>query len=459
MNLIGLIAYGGMIGLTGYTVLGLIKPRRRLGWAELLALSGSLGTGITGLLWFWLSLAGVLITVPSLWIWGGLVLGSLGWLWRKNRLIRLERNPIMRQELIWGGILWGWILWQQWQIGSATLSSPLTECDAFAIWVFKAKVLFLAPLSPTPAYFHDLALSYSHLDYPLLIPFLTAGGFTAAGGPTDFTAKALSLVMDSGLVVMLYSGLRWRLATLPATLLTAIFTTLPAWHHYAGCACADVPLALFMTGSAIYTAKWLVEPRREFLICAVLFSSFAAFTKNEGLPWALMDGLIIGLFSLRYRNQRKHTAGIHYFCALAVLLGPWLVWRQFLPHTHEHYEARLLSPHLWEQVTRLGPILTSGLIAFTKPAQWGFLWLLPVAALVLGWRELRRPAWLAMGLLLGLQLTSYVAALIVTPWNLEDLLPITQDRLLLHLIPGMIVLIGWLWTSKDHASALPSPAD
>jgi len=46
------------------------------------------------------------------------------------------------------------------------------EWDAFAIWGFKAKVLTHEALRPTPAYFHDLTLSYSHLDYPLMVPFL-----------------------------------------------------------------------------------------------------------------------------------------------------------------------------------------------------------------------------------------------------------------------------------------------
>ena len=66
-------------------------------------------------------------------------------------------------------------------IVAVALSSPLVEWDAFAIWGFKAKVLVHEALRPAPAYFHDLTLSYSHLDYPLMVPFLTAGAYAAMG--------------------------------------------------------------------------------------------------------------------------------------------------------------------------------------------------------------------------------------------------------------------------------------
>jgi len=47
--------------------------------------------------------------------------------------------------------------------------------------------------------------------------------------------------------------------------------------------------------------------------------------------------------------------------------------------------------------------------------------------------------------LLALHLASYVLAYIVTPWDLNVLLPATLDRLLWHALPAFLLLTGWHW--------------
>ena len=103
------------------------------------------------------------------------------------------------------------------------LSSPLSEWDAFAIWGFKAKVLTHDALRPTPAYFHDLTLSYSHLDYPLMFPFLTAGAYAAMGTVDDQTGKLVSVFLDVLIVPMVYSGAAMETAAAAGSVLEPQF--------------------------------------------------------------------------------------------------------------------------------------------------------------------------------------------------------------------------------------------
>src|SRR5262249_46507300 len=138
-------------------------------------------------------------------------------------------------------------------IGGSAFSAPLLDWDAFAIWGLKAKVVAHEALRPTPAYFHDLTFSYSHLDYPLMLPFLTAGAYAASGAMDDPAAKLVSLFLDSLIVPMLYLGLRWKLSRRAAACLSVIPALLPVMFRLAGGGCADLPLAAFYAGSLFYT--------------------------------------------------------------------------------------------------------------------------------------------------------------------------------------------------------------
>jgi len=62
-----------------------------------------------------------------------------------------------------------------------TLTPGLADIDAFAIWMFKAKIVAAQPLLPIPKFLLDDSLSYSHQDYPLGMPLVVAGMYAAIG--------------------------------------------------------------------------------------------------------------------------------------------------------------------------------------------------------------------------------------------------------------------------------------
>ena len=201
-----------LIALLGYALLSLIHPSRQLTIIQLIGLGPAVGAGATGLLLFWASLLGFAPSRSVLAIIAVMTLAVLLVMKKKNRLARIK---ILASDWEKGD---GWtvmplamILAGLTMIAVIALSSPLAEWDAFAIWGFKAKVLTHEALRPTPAYFHDLTLSYSHLDYPLMVPFLTAGAYAAMGTVDDQTGKMVSVFLDVLLVPMVYLGLRWKL--------------------------------------------------------------------------------------------------------------------------------------------------------------------------------------------------------------------------------------------------------
>ena len=329
------------------------------------------------------------------------------------------------------------------------LSSPLAEWDAFAIWGFKAKVLAHEALRPTPACFHDLTLSYSHLDYPLMVSFLTAGAYAAMGTIDDQTGKLVSVFLDVLLVPMVYLGLRWKLRRLPATCLSAILAMLPVMFRYGGVGCSDLPLAMFYAGSILYAARWIDRQQWPDLILAILFSAFAAFTKNEGMVLALINGAVILAFGLWGGRRRAWVGTAAFFAGLLAMNAAWLIWSRNLPHSYEDYGPKLLSSALVTHLPSLKEIIPTMLVQTTELHVWGLLWIMAGVLALLGWRALARPYVLALWILLGLHLMSYALAYSVTPWDLAVLMPMTMDRLLLHAVPAVIFLAGWHWAEVE----------
>jgi hypothetical protein len=446
MTLLACCLYLLLILLVGYALLSFIHPSSRMTMVQLIGLAPAIGAGTMGLLLFWASLIGFAPSRKVLVIVGVLTLACLLVMKQKNRLARIN---ILATDWKNGD---GWTVAPLIITAAAlvmivvvALLSPLSEWDAFAIWGFKAKVLTHEALRPTPTYFHDLTLSYSHLDYPLMVPFLTAGAYAAMGTMDDQTGKLVSVFLDILLVPMVYLGLRWKLRRLPAACLSTILAMLPVMFRYAGVGCADLPLTMFYAGSILYVARWIDRQQWPDLILAILFSAFAAFTKNEGAVLALMNGAVILGFGLRGGRRRAWVGAAVFFAGLLAVNAAWLIWSRGLPRTHEDYGSKLLSTAVVTDLPRLKEIIPAMLVQIAEVHVWGLLWIMAVMLALLGWRALARPYVLALWILLGLHLMSYALAYSVTPWDLSVLMPMTIDRLLLHTIPAVIFLAGWHW--------------
>jgi hypothetical protein len=434
-----------LIVLVGYALLSAIHPSSQMTIVQLIGLGPAVGAGTLGLLLFWASLIGFAPSRSALAIIGVLTLASL--------LVMKKKHQLARVNFLASG--WekgdGWVVVPLVvtaatlaMIAAAALSTPLVEWDAFAIWGFKAKVLTHEALRPTPAYFHDLTLSYSHLDYPLMVPFLTAGAYAAMGTMDDQTGKLVSVFLDVLLVPMVYLGLRWKLRRLPAACLSTILAMLPVMFRYAGVGCADLPLAMFYAGSIFYVARWIDRQQWPDLILAILFSAFVAFTKNEGTVLALMNGAVLLGFGL-WGGRRAWVGAAAFFAGLLAVDAAWLIWSRSLPRTHEDYGSKLLSSLVVTHLPKLKEIIPAMLVQTTEFKVWGLLWIMAGVLALLGWRALARPYMLALWILLGLHLMSYALAYSVTSWDLTMLMPITMDRLLLHTVPAVIFLAGWHW--------------
>ena len=333
---------------------------------------------------------------------------------------------------------------------------PVSEWDSFAIWAFKAKVVARESLLSRPQYFYDTTLSYSHLDYPLLVPFLMAGTYGAIGSINEHLGKVIFPILYVAFGFQIFSALRWKMGRSESLLLTALAMSIPAVLRWAGAGVADVVLILFYTGAVFYFLKWMEEERKADLVLSILLSVFAAFTKNEGFALGLIICGIMLLFSALARSKAKMAGFVSFAAGLFVLHLPWLWWSRAIPRTHENYGARLRPSVVIENWDRFSVIFGEFLKQAWMWSRWGGVWLLLLLVTILGRRGLSRRYIVVLWLLLVAQLSLDALIFLVTPWDVRELLDSALDRIFLQTLPLVVLLIGFHWREIDRGVEAPS---
>jgi hypothetical protein len=163
-----------------------------------------------------------------------------------------------------------------------TLTKPHGEWDAWAIWNMRARFLFRGGEFWRDAFSNQI--SWSHPDYPLLIPGIVAMCWTLARAESTLASSAVAFLFTLGVVGVLISALgilRGKMQAFIAgtLLLGGVSFVVNGANQY-----ADIPLSFFIL--ATLSLLCLQERNPEdlrFTILAGLTGGFAAWTKNEGL--------------------------------------------------------------------------------------------------------------------------------------------------------------------------------
>jgi len=425
---------------------------------EFLGASGLIGAAVVGMSAFWLSLLGIVVSRYHLLIaCGGLA--AVG-LWRITKLRerwRSWRSAVMviarsdhRVLLAGTGVA---VLFTA-LVSMDAVGTRLWRWDAVAVWGLKAKVLAHSPLATFPEYFSDVTLSFSHLDYPLMIPALMATTYGAIGVTDDVLGKAIFPFIALSFALFLFGTLRWQLRSrLAASAIALVVLMLPPTSWWAGSGYADFPLMVFHGASIYYVLRWSAEGHRGDLGCAILFSAACAFTKNEGLPLAMLNVVAVAAFHLPNISKAFRSAAI-FGVGFVLLHLPWFVWSRQLPRTYENYGGKLNIDTFVTNIERIRIIGFSFAQELCNIQGWGFFWILLFVMAAVGFRAFgqRRPQ-ILWALMLG-HFLIYALAYVITPWELSALIPITIGRLFLHIMPVAAYLIAAHWDCiMDRGSA------
>ena len=442
MDLLHCAMYLLLILLLGYVTASLLLATARWHWAELIGISMAGGFGLLGIILFDLSLLGArpshVVLIPIAVVSGALLIclrhrmSRPSWprsvVWRFNPRMILAAGAFV---LICAAIA---------NAAAESLTPGLADIDAYAIWMLKAKIAATEALRPIPHFLLDPSLSYSHQDYPLGMPMVMAAMYSAIGDVDEQLGKIVLLPVYLALVLVIYAAVARRLNRWTAIVISAVFAAAPVVVQHAGIAEAELTFVLMHACCLVLLLRWMENGGWRTLTASAAFAAFAAFTKNEGL--ALLP--VVGLIALGPAIKRQQIREWMLAVAVALLLiGPWIIYRRHLPHTHEDYGTKLTSiATIARDLPRFWQVLPRYLGYFWEFNSAGVIWPLLIVAAGIGWRAFRQLPVVLLWTLLLAHLGLYLATFVVTPWDLNTLIPMVSPKLLMHASPAAVLLIA-----------------
>lgn len=193
--------------------------------------------------------------------------------------------------------------------------------DIWAYWLPKAKSIY---------YFHHFSTglsgtaTYGHINYPLLMPTLSATVFHFTGAAhTELLPLEQSIIVIAffGSVVTLLSAHVPRFVTYPSLAMLAVA---PAYWQRVIYVLPDLLLAYFVALAVVTGIIWLDEQRTAWLVLATLFLAGATLTKNEGLSFGLL--LIVALVGAAVAMHGRRGWRSLVLLAGIAMLEPWHLW-------------------------------------------------------------------------------------------------------------------------------------
>lgn len=323
------------------------------------------------------------------------------------------------------------------------LMNPNGGFDAWMIYNRTARFLHRGGADWMRAFSPDIYWQF-HADYPLLIPLNVTGAWNALGDEIMRAPQAHGAYMYLGILCLLMGALAGVRTKGQALLAGLVFLGTPVFIYEAPREAADLTLSFFALASAVAFFLYHREENPALLSLAGFSSGLAAWTKNEGLLFALAACAVCALLAYRIRKWEA----IQYFSfGLAFPLVIVLYFKLFLAPSNDLFasanQTTLLG--LLSDVERYRVILAEfadHIVSFGR-AHVSLLAILLVYLLIVRLDASPRDqnAYLISGLLLAIQFVGYFAIYVVTPHDLDWHLRTSLSRLLMHLYPAALFLL------------------
>jgi len=416
--MIGLLVTVVLFPLVGWSL-----GRRSLGEAFLL------GLGITGSVLF---IAGVVhvplvIAMVLIGVWG---IGSGVWELRRGIPNLRIHSPVATIVMIIPLVA----------LTFAAAVTPLNDFDGRAFWALKAKGIAHERSIDGP-FFHG-GTHDPRNQYPILIPLDGAVILSLAHSLDDRQLRWLYLGILAALALLVRERIGRLISPAAGAWCAAILVWIPQFavelEGGALSAYNDIAIAAFAAGAFF---ELLDAEGRKSEIRFGLWLAFLVLTKSEGLPFALVF-LAIGAFVFR---KRIVTPAVITFVATAALI----VWRLRIPAGDEEDVFRLL-PTIPEKLHRLGIAIAAFPHHMLLMPRWGIFWIaVIIAAICVHLRKKPYPqitqmsadAWLAIAVIASI-LAMYTAVYVTTAWVPSELIAVTADRLLMHVVAPSLFLLA-----------------
>lgn len=336
-----------------------------------------------------------------------------------------------------------------------SLSLPLTAWDGWAMWSFKAKVFFLERMV-SPQFLINPSYFYSSPDHPLLFPLIQTWLNQGLTNFDDHFIKIFSFLFYVCILIIFYKTLRSETTRIISASLTLFLATVPIFREAGYLQWgADLPLSYYLLGTIIFLKFWLDKREKSDLILAVIFLSFGAWTKNEGIMFATIV-VFLGIIFYIFKREKKKYFKIYSISMLIPLIinVPWQIFRKVnnIPMPYLNL-TNIFNIEFFQRLKNSVFFLLNQILYFSNWSLGLFLlFLIPFAL----WRINKNknyPYITFFYLIILFQIIGYLAVIAFTnneiKWQLETVL----NGLLLQIFPSLL-LLSFLFIKYYHFKKL-----
>ncbi len=329
---------------------------------------------------------------------------------------------------------------------------PYGGWDAWQVWNFKAKFLFLSGEYWHNLFSADLWRSSPH--YPLLLPLINVWGWMFGTRPNDTTPLITSILFAVLSAGLLSSCLWEKTKNIFALLPSLLILTLPFYILLATTQYCDIVLSFYLLASLVTLAEAQKESQKPLALLSGLLAGFLGFTKPEGLIASLiLCVLVLGLtLASKIRKDKTFSffwAGLFLFGFLLTSLPTFAFHILCSPgnQTFINGVTSTLKPSTAERFQIILNFLWVELLS----KKWNGLWLLLLLGLILGGKK----PWAKTNILFAVFLLFYLTVIVAyyqinTYFEIKWWLSVSLNRILFSLLPLFLLWVfGSLLSRKN----------
>jgi dolichyl-phosphate-mannose-protein mannosyltransferase len=181
---------------------------------------------------------------------------------------------------------------------------PHGQYDGLAIWNMRARFIFRGGAGWTDA-FTKILSSWSHPDYPLLLPLSVVRGWYYVGSDTTIVPGLIAIAFALATVVLMFSSVAVLRGKTQGYLAGLVLLWPALYIRMAVSEYADIPLGFFILATIVLLYLHDRTQKSSLLILAGLTAGLAAWTKNEGLLFLASVITARIAFSALFPGQRR----------------------------------------------------------------------------------------------------------------------------------------------------------
>ena len=208
---------------------------------------------------------------------------------------------------------------------SPIIAEPITDWDARSIWFFHAKMIFTSETLDLSSGWNHPSVSFSHPDYPKLIPVIAGQINYVMGFWNEYLPKASLLLLFIPMILLIFSVGKFSGSFLLLIALIPFSFYNSLWNGY-----MDGLLALYISISVLFMSKYWRSKRKCDLFTGFICLAIALNIKNEGTLAALaiiISFLLIYGFATPMKSiKRELVRNWKYPLISLVSLLPFFLW-------------------------------------------------------------------------------------------------------------------------------------